>query len=60
MSHVPEFLAKLALSAVFTLLIKGVVAMFDHSIAWWLAALIALVLVFGGWLIIVNSDGAWD
>lgn len=55
-----ELFAKLALSAVLTLIVKGVVAMFDHSIAWWLAALIALVVVFGGWLILVDSDGAWD
>lgn len=55
-----EFFAKLLLSAVVTLLIKGGVALFHHSIAWWLAALIALVFVFGGWLIITNIDGAWD
>jgi hypothetical protein len=57
---VNEFVAKLAVSALLTLLIKGGVALFGHWIAWWLAALIALVVVFGGWLIIVNSDGAWD
>ncbi len=55
-----EFFAKLLLYAVVTLLIKGGVALFDHSIAWWLAGLIALVFVFGGWLIITNIDGAWD
>jgi hypothetical protein len=55
-----EFLIKLALSAVLTLLIKGGVALFDHWIAWWLAALISLVVVFGGWLIVTNVDGAWD
>ena len=51
-----EFLARLIVSAVLTLIIKGVVALFEHSITWWLAALIALVVVFGGWLII-DSDG---
>lgn len=55
-----EFVAKLAVSALLALLIKGGVALFGHWIAWWLAALIALVVVFGGWLIIVDSDGAWD
>jgi hypothetical protein len=57
---VSEFVAKLAVSALLTLLIKGGVALFGHWIAWWLAAVIALVVVFGGWLIIVHSDGAWD
>lgn len=55
-----EFLIKLLISAVVTLLIKGGVALFDHWIAWWLAALIALVVVFGGWLILADTDGAWD
>lgn len=56
-----EFLIQLALSAVLTLLIKGGVALFDHWIAWWLAALIALVVVFGGFLLIdVDLDGAFD
>lgn len=55
-----DFLIKMLLSAGLTLLIKGGVALFSHSIAWWLAALIALAAVFGGWLIIVDTDGAWD
>jgi hypothetical protein len=56
-----EFLIKLVLSAVVTLIIKGGVALLGASIAWWLAAMIALVLVFGGWLIIVHSDDlGWD
>lgn len=55
-----EFLLKLFISAGITVAIKGVVALFGASIAWWLAALIALVVMFGGWLIIVDSDGAWD
>ena len=55
-----EFAAKVLVSAAFTLLIKAGVALFGHSIAWWLAALIALVVVFGGWLILVDTDGAWD
>lgn len=55
-----EFLLKLLASAVLTLLIKGGVALFNHWIAWWLAAVIALVITFGGWLILVDSDGSWD
>jgi hypothetical protein len=58
---VAEFLIKVAVSAVLTLLIKGGVALANHSIHWLLAAGIALVLVFGGWLIIVHSDDlGWD
>lgn len=55
-----EFLFKLFVSVGITVAIKGGVALFGHWIAWWLAALISLVVVFGGWLIIVDSDGAWD
>ena len=51
-----KFLAKLALSAALTPIIKGGVALFQSSIAWWLAALVALGIVFvGEWLL--NSDG---
>jgi Flp pilus assembly protein protease CpaA len=57
---VNEFVAKLLVSALFTLLIKGGVALFGHWIAWWLAALIALVVVFGGFLFLGDSDGAWE
>lgn len=56
----PEFLIKLVLSAVATLCIKGGVALFGHSIHWVLAGIIALIVVFGGWLLIVDSDGGWD
>jgi hypothetical protein len=56
----PEFLIKLAISIALTLVIKVGVAAFGHWIAWWLAGLIALVVVFGGWLIVTNTDGAWD
>ncbi|MEU7980517.1 hypothetical protein AB0B63_18535 [Micromonospora sp. NPDC049081] len=55
-----ETLIKLLLAAVLTLLIKGGVALTGHWIAWWLAALISLAVVFGGWLIITDTDGAWD
>ncbi len=50
------FVIKRGLSALLTLLIKAGVALFGHSIAWWLAALIALVVVFGGFLIL-DGDG---
>lgn len=55
-----ELALKLIGAALLTLLIKGGVAVFDHWIAWWLAALISLVVVFGGWLILIDLDGAWD
>ncbi len=55
-----DLMIRLVLSAVLTLLIKGGVALFQHSIAWWAAALIALVVVFGGFLILGDSDGWWD
>lgn len=54
-----EFLLKAFLSAMLMLLIKGGVAMAGHWIAWWMAALIALAVVFGGWLVIVDSDADW-
>lgn len=56
----PELLIKLFISAGITVLIKVGVAVTGHWIAWWLAALIALVVTFGGWLIITNTDGAWE
>jgi hypothetical protein len=54
-----EFLIKLLIALVLTLVIKGGVALFDHWIAWWAAALIAAVVVFGGWLIL-TGDGWWQ
>lgn len=55
-----ETLVKLLLAAALTLAIKGGVALAGHWIAWWLAALISLAVVFGGWLLIADTDGAWD
>lgn len=43
---------RLLASALLTLVIRGVVAATGHSIEWLWAALIALVVVFGGWLIL--------
>lgn len=54
-----EFLLKLLVSAAFTLMIKGGVALAGHWVAWWLAGVIALVVVFGGVLILNEVDGAW-
>ncbi len=48
-------LVRLGLTAVLAALIKGIVAWSGHSIHWGWAAVISLVLVFGGWLIL-DSD----
>ena len=48
---------KLIISAFLTLIIKGGVALVGHTIAWWLAGLISLVVVFGGFLIFIDGDG---
>ena len=50
---------KLLLSGGFAMVIWSLVACAGHSIAWWLAALIALMLVFGGWPLI-DGEGACD
>ncbi|MET0415802.1 MAG: hypothetical protein ABW022_07255 [Actinoplanes sp.] len=55
-----EFLLKLLLSAVVALVVKRGVALLGSSIAWWIAAVIGLVLVFGGWFFWVHSDGLAD
>jgi hypothetical protein len=56
-----EFLIKLAFSAFLTLVIKGVVAIAGASVAWWIAVIVALAIVFGGWFIVVHSDDwSWD
>lgn len=59
---------ELLLSAVLTVVIKAAVTALDGAIAWWLAALIALVVVFGGVLIFTSGSdsdsgsggGGWD
>jgi hypothetical protein len=53
---VDEFIGKVIIAAVLTLAIKGGVALFHHWIAWWLAALISIVVVFGGFLILDGDD----
>lgn len=52
------FVVKLGLAAVLTPLITGGFALFGHHIVLWLAALSALVAVFGGWLV-VTDDADW-
>jgi hypothetical protein len=54
------FVVKLVLAAVLTPLVMGGFALFGHHIVWWLAALIALVAVFGGWLIVVDDGDHSD
>lgn len=56
-----ETVVKLVIAVVLTLLIKGGVALAHHWIAWWLAFVIALVVTFGGWLILDSDDigSAW-
>lgn len=51
-----EFVGKLIIAAILTLAIKGGVALAHHWIAWWLAALIAVVITFGGFLILDSDD----
>lgn len=53
-----EHLVRLLCAAILAILIKGSVALFGHSIAWWVAALIALVAVYGGFLIL-DPDRGW-
>lgn len=53
-------LLRVLLAAVLALAIKGGVALFHHSIAWWAAALIALVFVFGGVLILGDDSDWWS
>jgi len=54
-----EFVIELLLAVALTLAIKGGFAVADRWIAWWLAALIAVTVVFGGWFILVDTDGGW-
>ncbi len=54
-----EFLVKLGLSVVAALLIKGGFALFQSSVAWWIAGVAGLAIVFAGeW--VLNSDGGWS
>ncbi|MCX5066601.1 hypothetical protein OOJ91_12005 [Micromonospora lupini] len=55
-----DFLIGLVISAVLTLLIKGGFALAHQSISWVLAAIIAVLIVFGGWVVFVDTDGSCD
>lgn len=52
-----ETVVKLVLAALVALLV-GLIdePLFDINLAWWICALIGLVVVFGGWLIIIAYD----
>jgi hypothetical protein len=54
------FVVKLVLAAVLPPLIMGGFALFGHQLVWWLAAVIALVAVFGGWLIVADDGDHSD
>lgn len=48
----PDVTLRLIASAALAAIIKGGVALTGHSIHWVWTALIALVIVYGGWLIL--------
>lgn len=52
-----EFLLRLAATAVIAGGTKWVVYLLGGEIPWWAAVLFAVVLVFGGWLLVVIVDG---
>lgn len=50
-----EFVVKLALSALVALAVWWLdEPLFSVNLAWWVCALIGLVIGFGGWVVIVN------
>lgn len=51
---------RVAIAAVLTPAVKGIASLVDVAMPWWLAAVIALVLVFLGQVVIVVVDGAAD
>jgi hypothetical protein len=53
-----ELFVKFVLSLALTIVIKVGVAAFGHWIVWWAAALIAFVVVFGGFLLL-DDDADW-
>lgn len=56
----PEFLLKLLGTAFLAALIKAGTAVTGHWRPWWAAVLIAVVVVFGGFLLLGDSDSRWD
>jgi len=54
---VAETFARLAIAAVIALLVGWLdEPLTSHDLAWWVCALIGLVLAFGGWLVLVVVD----
>lgn len=51
-----EFLVKLGISVIFSVLLYYGIQLFDTYIHYWLSLVISLVVVFGGWLILDESD----
>lgn len=51
-----EFAVRIGGTVAVTLVVKGLASLLSLAMPWWLAALIAVVLVFGGWLIVVVGD----
>jgi hypothetical protein len=57
-------MSEVVVRIVLTVALFGVIEMVDgavdgFSLHWLISLSIAAVVVFGGWLIIVDSDGAW-
>lgn len=50
------FWLRIVVAAILTPAVKWIGSLAGFGVPWWLAAAIALVFVFGGWLIIVNAD----
>lgn len=56
MSEPGKFAVKLGLTAVLTPVIKGFFALLQTSVEWWIAAAIAMVVVFGIFFIFIDGD----
>jgi hypothetical protein len=53
-----EIVVKLVLAAVLMVVLMVGFALFGHHVAWWAAALISVVCVFGG-VLILDDDHDW-
>lgn len=51
-----DFLVKLGISVIFSVLLYYGFQLFDAYIEYWLSLVISLVIVFGGFLILDESD----
>lgn len=57
MIELVSFLIRLVLAAAVAVLAAWLDdPLTGHQLAWWVCALIGLVVVFGGWLILVAAD----